>query len=894
MTNGFTQRQPVEAEEIQGFLTNLDQQEKDLILAFQRDLLPPQMRADVEEAFRRGILPDPRIPENRPFGFMGRGTRPPTRESITEAIGISEAGAPTSARTAASFGFDDLVAARGALAKEFGFPVEVFREERLGGDIVFVDPNTGTPTVFDPSKAELGDIADIAGESITLGTEIGAAVIGGLASAETGPGAIAAVNISSGFGAFTGELIRLKEGQRRGVVELSDSEIIEEAAKLGGISLVAGTIGDTAFRIARRLLGGGDVIDVIARDVDMRALLAGRASAEAFQKEFAERTGEVFPLTLGDILRAGDVEAAKPITGAEATLAARGRAPEIRAVEQEQRIGRDIAERQVAAESGVSQVEVGARIQQTAAEREAAQRLGIEVQERSVARRAEQTAQAISGRGTLAEPGAALGDARSILAGERDVINKRISNRFAEIEVGLGDTPISLTGFKQGVKELQKGLEEGFFTTSGDLQKVAQALAKGDEVSLRTVAGGLSDLKADIRGLKSGRLVADPRIGTLVRLRNSLTRARANAFKNEPDKLAKIEAIEEELFQFRQNVDRGLIGSLVTKENGIFKISDNRAFTAMLNNREAAEQAARALDDPQFGFSIGAKNKLRESILARFKDAFTNADGTLKTAKQFETEFRKFSPTLKAFFNKEELGRLRNAGAARRMIDEFSKRKAAAIRNINREIGTELQDWDPARVARESLSSANPSRVVKIDQLLTGDRELRRQYRKALQAELRLEISTFENGFRRVNPNALAAFDEARLNALGTVFGKQWRKDFDLLRQAASFAAPGARAATDLATQSARSPVLAMVSRFMRVPFPPLTKRGRALTAVLGANSEKWDKLIAKALADPDTLRLLTEARNAGINSRKFVALMSAIGGGAMALDMQEAINNGG
>lgn len=891
MTNGATQ------EEATGLLANLGQREKDLILAFRRGLLPPRMRADVEESFRRGILPDPRIPETveRQFGGTGRippftARTAPTRGEITEAVGISEAGAPIPARTAASFGFDELTAARGALAQEFGFPVEVFKEERLGGDIVFIDPDTGTPTVFDPSRAELGDIADIAGGSITLGLEAGFGIAAGAGTAATGPGAVLAVNASAGLGAFLGEMIRLIEGQRRGVVELSDTEIMNEAAKVGGISFVAGSVGDTAFRIARRLLGGGDVMDVIARDVDMRALLSGRASAEAFQKEFTERTGEVFPLTLGDVLRAGDVEAARPITGAEATLRARGRAREIGAIEQKQRAGRDIVERQVTPESGVSQVDVGARIQQTAAEREAAERLGVEVQERSVARRAERTAQSISGRGTLAEPGIALGDARAILAGERDVINKRIGARFGEIESGLGDKTISLVGFKQGVKELQRGLEEGFFTTSGDLQKVAQALAKGDEVPLRTIAGGLSDLKADIRGLKTGRLVADPRIGTLVRLRNSLTRARAEAFKNEPDKLAKIEAIEEELFQFRQNVDRGLIGSLVTKENGIFKISDNRAFTEMLNNREAAEQAARALDDPAFGFSIGAKNKLREAILARFKDDFTNPDGTLKTAKQFEATFKKFSPTLKAFFNKDELARLKSAGAARRMIDEFTKRKTIAIRKINREIGTELQDWDPARIAKESLSSARPSRVVKIDRLLTGDRELRKQYRKALQAELRSEISIFENGFRRVDPNALAAFDEARLNALGTVFGKQWRKDFSLLRQAASFAAPGARGASDLATQATRNPVLAMVSRFMRVPFPPLTKRGRALTAVLGANSEKWDRIIAKAFADPDTLRLLTEARNAGIKSRKFVALMSAIGGGALALDMQEAV----
>ena len=868
--------------------TNLSQRENDLILAFQQNILPPEMRADVEEAFRRGLLPDPRIPENIPFGFGGRG--PPTRESVTAAIGISEAGAPFAARTAASFGFDELNAARAALAQQFGFPVEVFREERLRGDLVFIDPNTGNPTVFDPSGLELGDIADIAGPTIPLGSELGLAVAAGVGSSVTGPGAVVVVNIASGIGAFTGELIRLKEDQRRGVVDLDDTEILEEAAKLGGISLVGGTIGDTAFRIGRRLLGGGDVIDVIARDVDMRALLAGRASAEAFQKEFTERTGEVFPLTLGDVLRAGDVEAARPITGAEATLAARGRAAEIRAIEKEQRIGRDIAETRVAPESGISQIEVGARIQQRAAEREAAERLGIEVQERSVTRRAERTAESISGRGSLAEPGIALGDARAIIAGERDVINKRIGNRFEEIEAGLGDKPISLKRFRKGVAELQEGLKSDLFPTEGDLRRVAAALARGDEVSLRTVANGLSDLKADIRALKSGRLVADPRIGTLIRLRNSLTRARAEAFKNDPDKLAKIEAIENELFEFRTNVDRGLIGSLVTKENGIFKISDNRAFTALLNNRELAEQAARALDDPQFGFSIGAKNKLREAILARFKDEFTQADGGLKTSKQFQNAFKRFGPTFRAFFNKEEIGKLRNAGSARRMIDEFGKRKTLAINRINKEIGTELQDWDPARIAQESLSSAKPSRVIKIDQLLTGDRELRRQYRKALQAELRSEISTFENGFRRVNPNALAAFDEARLNALSGVFGKEWRKDFNLLRQAASFAAPGARAATELASQAARNPVLALTSRFLRVPFPPLTKRGRALTAVLGANSEKWDRLIAKALADPDSLRLLTEARNAGINSRRWVSLMSAIGAGALALDMQEAV----
>lgn len=66
--------------------------------------------------------------------------------------------------------------------------------------------------------------------------------------------------------------------------------------------------------------------------------------------------------------------------------------------------------------------------------------------------------------------------------------------------------------------------------------------------------------------------------------------------------------------------------------------------------------------------------------------------------------------------------------------------------------------------------------------------------------------------------------------------------------------------------------------RFLRVPFAPLTMRGRALTATVGVLQEEARRGLAEALSDPDKLQLLLRLKRSTPTSETATAVAGALG----------------
>lgn len=290
----------------------------------------------------------PAFPEQSPQGAEAGAGLPMDPNAITppaytgptelQRAGIFPGSAPAGVRAAASFGLDELESYKRAFGDQYDV-TKVTDEGPLKGEIIFSPKgkNEWRSVRGAGQGIGLGDIASLAGEAIPTATSTVGGIVGAFSPASPGVGAVA----GTGVGSFVGELARIAEGRRRGIIppETSGREILLSAMQRSGLDMLGAAGGTVAYNLYRSFVGRG------LPDLGIDPEEYRRALADLRQSVPAELAGTITP---------GSVVGATPrgavVSEAESRLAAQvgesgDRMREI--LQARERAGRELVEREL-------------------------------------------------------------------------------------------------------------------------------------------------------------------------------------------------------------------------------------------------------------------------------------------------------------------------------------------------------------------------------------------------------------------------------------------------------------------------------------------------------------------------------------------------------------------
>ena len=176
----------------------------------------------------------------------------PTTEEIAKQAGVSvNDPAETSARFAGSFGYNKeemIIGIKKSLSKIYNQDIDV----RIGpntGKLEYFNPKINDYALVDKPGMDIGDFGDIGSHAFVIGADIAGTIAGTIFT--TPVGGIATGAISAG----AAEYFRLKYGQKHyGVnLNLTDDQLLNEAFKTAGISVGAGFLGLGAVKLIKSI-----------------------------------------------------------------------------------------------------------------------------------------------------------------------------------------------------------------------------------------------------------------------------------------------------------------------------------------------------------------------------------------------------------------------------------------------------------------------------------------------------------------------------------------------------------------------------------------------------------------------------------------------------------------
>ena len=210
-------------------------------------LMFPNIAAErAEDVYTDFVFPDDE------FGgaFEPESTFKPTTSEIAKQAGVSiNNPASKSARLGASFGYNQeqkALAIKNELSKQFKQDIDV----RIGpktGELEYYNPEIKDYALVDQPGFDMGDLADLGGDALVVIPDLVVTAVGTAFTTPVGGLSMGAT------AALAGEFARLKLGQKIYNInmDLSDADLLKEAAKVGGISLGAGFLGLGGIKLIR-------------------------------------------------------------------------------------------------------------------------------------------------------------------------------------------------------------------------------------------------------------------------------------------------------------------------------------------------------------------------------------------------------------------------------------------------------------------------------------------------------------------------------------------------------------------------------------------------------------------------------------------------------------------
>lgn len=381
----------------------------------------------------------------------------------------------------------------------------------------------------------------------------------------------------------------------------------------------------------------------------------------------------------------------------------------------------------------------------------------------------------------------------------------------------------------------------------------------------------LSSLRKRGRISRQNRVATDPAGKDLSDLQSALVVHRNEYLKQvDPELLAEIEAAEALTASRARLFDNGVVGSLLRKVDGQYAITDSEVVgrTIGSGNPEAIGHLVRVLGSHPAGVPA-----LQRSMLAYYRNEVV-VDG-LPKADLHRKFIDNHGEALDALFP-NDTARLRELGEFEKVVSRNLKRFEDFEKGVERSFRGRIQDLAPERIAEQVLSNSFSVKDVARLAALSRQAGVHEQYQRAIGDQIRRRFMSQTSG---LNLNSLDKFVEQQGEKLYAVFGEGYIRDMRKLTQMMQVVQ---RDAGGIAVT--KKPTLGEAlarSTFAR----PLSAPGVALTRAMRFRQAAADRLLARAIMDPQALREIVQQAQSDVTSRKVGQLLAVLGASSLATE---------
>ena len=840
-----------------------------------------------EIAAKRGtdeiISPDDEFNEN----FEFKSDKPefkPTTSEVAKSAGVSvNDPADIKSRFGGSLGYNEeqkKLAIKNSLSKIYKQDIDV-REGPQTGELEYFNPKTQQYSLVDKPGMDIGDFGDIGGDALVIGSDLAVTVVGSIFTTPVGGLSLGAI------AAGTAEYYRLKWGQEHYQVnlDLTDKQLLAEAFKTASISGAAGFIGIGGVKLIK---GVNNIVKGRTfSDVDEGVKLA--KSTKALE---AEQAATSINKTLED----ATVKSRLKYTLAEATDD-----KELLAIQSSFENVRHLGKTEEFSTFGKNQAEAlneyfklikqnfggptGSTFDTGFAIKEVLEKRNTPVIKNIVKKQE-------ASEDLLTKKIFKLPDGSSKTTGVefRSIINDLSKTYKSNMDLA-GKELDRVTGFKTiNTDEIAKAISKLSDKEIANLVKVSQVegvfkkdvfenLANPEGViSLSSARETISTLGKLIRekelGLAAGESVD---VGRLKFLKSAFTnQVRKNAGKEYLDELQKFNDLT---IAGKELLNNETITKLTVKDIGSkLKIGDEAVFETTfkkgVNNGKTAKEAFDVVSR-----SPEALKAYKESIFDFYKTkVLVNGKPNLSKHNAFIESYKE---PLRIFFNKAEYGKISKIGGLAKNVEKTNKAFIQTNKELNKSFEGTLLNTSPQEIFKKIYGPGNVGEIRTLKNILAKNPEVYKKFQRDVLTDLNERVFKTDKKYtlgRVLDADAFNKYlnggggERGYRNALKELFGKEYIKNLDILNNALQISSRSAASAQQGVLGSALTDII-------RARLGQFTFAGRLFTAGRRLATAASNRMIARSLLNPDSLKDLIALRKLSKKSKAYSVILAKLGG---------------
>ena len=827
------------------------------------------------------------IPEDEMLGKTGTDfvSFIPTTSDIAKEAGVSiNNPADMESRFAGSLGYNEeqkILGIQNSLSKIYGQDIDVRKGPRTG-KLEYFNPKINGYALVDKPGMEFGDFGDIGSDALVIGADIAATIAGTIAFtpvAGIGTGAV---------GAGAAEYYRLKWGQKHyGVnLDLTDDQLLSEAFKTAGISAGAGFLGLGAVKLIKS-------INNVIQGRSFSSVEEGVESMQSVRAKEAETVANEINKTLED----AKIKSRLKYTMAEATddkdlLALQsafeekrvlGKLGEFREFGEEQAKSLNSYFGLMKDKFGVnagSTYDTGKLINKVLEKRNTEAFKNIVNKQKASENLLEKKIFNLPD-GSAKVTGVQF---RSIITDLSNAYKSDVKLAAKELDGAAGIKMINTEEIAKQIAKLTNKEKQNFIKIN-EIENIFKkeefanlANPKGT-IPLANVREAMKTLGAFIRDKQVGLAAGEtPQVGVLQSLKNALTdQVKKDAGSEYLDELQKFNDL---VITNKELLNNDIIAKLTKNEIGnILKVGDEAIFETTfkkgINNAKEAKQVYDVVSK-----SPEALKSYKDSIFSKYKadvlDPITNKPSLVK----HNAFIKNYERPLRIFFNESEYNKIARIGGLQRNIEKTNKLFIQTQKDLTKSFEGKLFSTSPEEIFKKIYAPDNIGQVRALKNILAKNPEIEKKFQRDVLRDLNEKVFKLDKKFtlgRVLDADAFNKYlnggggEAGHRLVLKEIFGEEYVKNLDILNKALQIANRSAKTAQQGVVGNALTDIIrARVGQF--------TFAGRLLTAGRRIFTASSNRLLARALLNPDSLKDLIALRKLSKKSKAAAVILAKLG----------------
>ncbi len=417
--------------------------------------------------------------------------------------------------------------------------------------------------------------------------------------------------------------------------------------------------------------------------------------------------------------------------------------------------------------------------------------------------------------------------------------------------------------------------------------KVAQAakiIQKDPPVDVASVQRDLSSLRDEMRKMetmgitgKQNRVITD--------IHDKLRKARNKALSK--DQLSRVVGIEEAYGRAQAEFRRGILGRLIRPgDQGGFNMMDKRVIPSLLSSPNELGIALNVLEKEPAGRH--AIKQIKRGVMAVYRDRVGVNKGTInpKAHEAFVSDPNN-RKALRKLFTPEEMKRFSNIGRFVRQAKKVAQDAADFTRKVKgrrKNLAPFLDANEENLIATDLFRPRNAKLLKQARGFLNDWPEKLESFDAEIADVVRQRISSSSDvQTGQLIPSAPkidALFnDRARMDMIRDSLGTDYILGLRRIREGLKLSDPNIPFRDfELSRRITPNEVLRTAAKWLRVPAPPLSAKGRALSAYVATSRAQVAREVGAILSDPKRFKnLISKEQNIRDTSR-VAAILSAQG----------------